>query len=240
VLASEQIYRELVALRAAGKPVVVSMGGYAASGGYYISAPADEIWASPATITGSIGIFAIIPTIDKTLGKVGVSIDGVGTTALSGQARIDRPLSEGARAVLQAVTTHGYDEFVARVASGRKKTTAEVDSIAQGRVWAGTDARRIGLVDQLGSFNDAVKAAARRAKLTDYSTKFIEPKLNWAQTLAMALRSELLKALVHADSDQAALARLAQRLDPVTHQAALLSRFSVPNRLYAYCFCEVR
>jgi protease-4 len=240
VLASEQIYRELVALRAAGKPVVVSMGGYAASGGYYISAPADEIWASPATITGSIGIFAIIPTIDKTLGKVGVSVDGVGTTALSGQERIDRPLSEGARAVLQAVTTHGYDEFVARVASGRKKTTAQVDSIAQGRVWAGTDARRVGLVDQLGSFNDAVKAAARRAKLTDYSTKFIEPKLNWAQTLAMNLRSELLKAFLHADSDQAALARLAQRLDPVTHEAALLSRFSVPNRLYAYCFCEVR
>ena len=101
VLASEQIYRELLALRAAGKPLVVSMGGYAASGGYYISVPADEIWASPATITGSIGIFAIIPTFDKTLGKLGVSVDGVGTTALSGQARIDRPLSEGARAVLQ-------------------------------------------------------------------------------------------------------------------------------------------
>ena len=98
VLASEEIYRELVALRAAGKPLVVSMGGYAASGGYYISAPADEIWANPATITGSIGIFAIIPTVDKTLGKIGVGVDGVGTTALSGQLRIDRPLSEGARA----------------------------------------------------------------------------------------------------------------------------------------------
>ena len=119
VLASEEIYRELVALKASGKPLVVSMGGYAAFGRlYYISAPADEIWANPATITGSIGIFAIIPTVDKTLGKVGVSVDGVGTTALSGQARIDRPLSEGARAVLQAVTTHGYDEFVARVATG--------------------------------------------------------------------------------------------------------------------------
>ena len=169
-----------------------------------------------------------------------MSVDGVGTTALSGQARIDRPLSEGARAVLQAVTTHGYDEFVARVASGRKKTAEQVDSIAQGRVWAGTDARRVGLVDQLGSFSDAVKAAARRAKLTDYSTKFIEPKLNWAETLAMNLRSEFMRAFLRADPDQAALARLAQRLDPVTHEAALLSRFSVPNRLYAYCFCEVR
>jgi protease-4 len=97
---------------------VVSMSGYAASGGYYISAPADEIWASPATITGSIGIFAIIPTVDKTLAKVGISVDGVGTTALSGQARIDRPLEDGTRALIQAVTTHGYDEFVSRVAAG--------------------------------------------------------------------------------------------------------------------------
>ena len=240
VLASEEIYRELVALKAAGKPLIVSMGGYAASGGYYISAPADEIWANPATITGSIGIFAIIPTVDKTLGKVGVSVDGVGTTALSGQARIDRPLSEGARAVLQAVTTHGYDEFVARVASGRNKSPTEIDAIAQGRVWAGVDAKRIGLVDELGSFNDAVKAAARRAKLTDYSTKFIEPKLSWAQTLAMNLKSELLRGFVHLNPDQTALAQLAQRLDPVTQQAATLARFSEPNRLYAYCFCEVR
>ena len=240
VLASEQIYRELVALRAAGKPVVVSMSGYAASGGYYIAAPADEIWASPATITGSIGIFAIIPTVDKTLAKVGVSIDGVGTTALSGQARIDRPLSEGARAVLQAVTTHGYDEFVARVVAGRKKTREEVDAIAQGRVWAGADAKRIGLVDQLGSFNDAVKAAARRAKLTDYTTKFIEPKLTWAQSLALNLKTRALRTFVHLSPDETALMHLAQRLDPVTRQVEVLSHFSQPNHLYAYCFCEVR
>jgi protease-4 len=238
VLASEEIYRELVALRAAGKPLVVSMGGYAASGGYYISAPADEIWASPATITGSIGIFAIIPTVDKTLGKIGVGVDGVGTTALSGQVRIDRPLSEGVRGVLQAVTTHGYDEFVARVAAGRKKTPAEVDAIAQGRVWAGVDAKRNGLVDQLGSFNEAVQAAARRAKLTGYSTKFIEPKLTWAETLVMNLRSRLIRSFVQASPDQAALAHLAQRLDPVTLQhpepavRLLLLRSALGTRTY--------
>src|SRR5580692_6185154 len=147
VLASEQIYRELLALRAAGKPVVVSMSGYAASGGYYISAPADEIWASPATITGSIGIFAIIPTFDKTLGKVGVSVDGVGTTALSGQLRIDRPLGDAARTLLQAGVSRGYEEFLSRVAAGRGKTRDQVNEIAQGRVWAGADAQRLGLVD---------------------------------------------------------------------------------------------
>jgi protease-4 len=241
VLASEEIYRELVALKAAGKPLVVSMSGYAASGGYYISAPADEIWANPATITGSIGIFAIIPTVDKTLGKIGVSVDGVGTTALSGQVRLDRPLSEGAKGVIQAITTHGYDEFLERVSSGRGKSTEQVNEIAQGRVWAGTDAKRVGLVDQLGLFNDAVKSAARRAKLTDYTTKFIEPKLTWAQSLALNVKTRILGMVgLQPSPDQVALARLAQKLDPVTHQAAILSRFSEPNRLYAYCFCEVR
>jgi len=240
VLASEQIYRELVALRGAGKPVVVSMSGYAASGGYYISAPADEIWASPATITGSIGIFAIIPTVDRTLGKVGVSVDGVGTTPLSGQLRIDRPLGEEARALLQSTVSRGYSEFLERVADGRKKSRDEVDQIAQGRVWAGTDAHRLGLVDQIGSFNDATKAAARRAKVTDYALEFIEPELTWAQALAMQLRSSLAALVLHASPGEAALAQLAQRLDPVTREAQRLARFSVPNHLYAYCFCEVR
>jgi protease-4 len=240
VLASEEIYRELLALRATGKPVVVSMSGYAASGGYYISAPADEIWSSPATLTGSIGIFAIIPTVDKTLGKVGISVDGVGTTPLSGQLRIDRPLGDEARALLQSQIDRGYEEFLARVAAGRKKTAEQIDTIAQGRVWAGIDAHRLGLVDHLGSFNDALKAAARRAKLTDYATEFIEPELSWPQALALQLRSRIARMFFHASPAEAALSELAQRFDPVTREVAKLSRFSVPDRLYAYCFCEVR
>lgn len=239
VMASEEIYRELLALRAAGKPLVVSMSGYAASGGYYISAPADEIWASPATLTGSIGIFAIIPTVDKTLGKIGVNVDGVGTTPLSGQLRLDRPLGEEARTLLQSQINRGYDEFVARVAVGRNKTPEQIDTIAQGHVWAGTDAHRLGLVDHLGSFNDAVKAAARRAKLTDYAPEFIEPELTWAQQLALQLRSRLAQLLLRASPSERALSELAQRFDPVTREVTRLNRFSVPNRLYAYCFCEV-
>jgi protease IV len=242
VLASEQIYRELVALRNAGKPIVVSMSGYAASGGYYISAPADEIWASPATITGSIGIFAIIPTIERTLGKVGVGVDGVGTTPLSGQLRLDRPLGDEARTLLQSTVSRGYDEFLERVATGRKKSRDQVDAIAQGRVWAGTDARRIGLVDhaEVGSFNEAARAAARRAKVSDYALEFIEPELTWAQALAMQLRSGLASLFLRATPTETALAQLAQRLDPVTLEAQRLARFTVPNHLYAYCFCEVR
>jgi protease-4 len=243
VLASEEIYRELTALRAAGKPLVVSMSGYAASGGYYISAPADEIWASPATITGSIGIFAIIPTFDKTLGKVGVSVDGVGTTPLSGQLRIDRPLGDAARTLLQAGVSRGYEEFLARVADGRKKTRDQVNEIAQGRVWAGTDAQRLGLVDHLGSFDDAVRAAAQRAKLTSYATEILEPELTWAEQLALQLKSRAVIEMLHlsaGDRSLAQLAALAQHLDPLAREVAQLSRFSVPNRLYAYCFCEVQ
>jgi len=237
VLASEEIYRELNALRAAGKPVVVSMSGYAASGGYYISAPADEIWASPATITGSIGIFAIIPTIDRTLGKLGVGVDGVGTTALSGQARLDRPLGEAAKALLQSQINRGYEEFLERVASGRKKTREQVDAIAQGRVWAGNDARRLGLVDQLGSFNDALKAAARRAKLTEFTPKFLEPKLNWLQQLALNFKTSLVR-LAFSGGGQGGLGHLAARLSPLEREVERLARFTERNRLYAYCFCE--
>jgi protease-4 len=239
VNASEEIYRELVAMRSAGKPVIVSMSTLAASGGYYISAPADEIWASPATLTGSIGIFAIIPTIDKTLGKIGVTVDGVGTTPLAGQLRIDRPMTDDSRALLQSQIGRGYDEFLQRVSSGRKKTREEIDSIAQGRVWAGTDAKRLGLVDQLGSFDDAVRSAARHAKLTDYELEFVEPELTWAQELVLQLKSKAVKAVFSAgmDSKTTALVRVAQKFDPLTREIERLSRFTERNKVYAYCFC---
>jgi protease-4 len=136
--------------------------------------------------------------------------------------------------------SRGYDEFLERVATGRRKSRDQVDAIAQGRVWAGTDARRLGLVDQLGSFNDATRAAARRAKVTDYALEFIEPELTWAQALAMQLKSSLAVLFLRASPTETALAQLAQRLDPVTLEAQRLAHFTVPNRLYAYCFCEVR
>jgi len=239
VMASEEIYRELLALRAAGKPVIVSMSTLAASGGYYISAPADEIWSSPATLTGSIGIFAIIPTIDKTLGKVGVTVDGVGTTPLAGQLRIDRPLGDEARVLLQSQIGRGYEEFLSRVSTGRKKTREQIDAIAQGRVWAGVDAKRLGLVDQLGSFDEAVRSAARRAKLTDYELEFVEPELSLAQELVLQLKSNAIKAVMAAAMDDKAstLMRVAHKLDPLTREIERLSRFTEPNKVYAYCFC---
>jgi protease-4 len=240
VTASENIHREIAALKAAGKPFVVSMGDLAASGGYYIASSADEIWASPATITGSIGIFAVIPTFNRTLEKVGVKVDGVGTTPLAGSLRVDRPLSEPVKKFLQTTIERGYETFLARVSSGRKKSRDEVDAVAQGRVWSGEDAVGHGLVDHLGSFDDAVKAAAKRAKLTKYEVDFMEPEMSWAQQLALEVKVSLVTTFFQLDGRTKRLMNVAEQLDPLARELERLSRFSVPNRLYAYCFCSVR
>ncbi|HEV2442089.1 MAG TPA: signal peptide peptidase SppA [Steroidobacteraceae bacterium] len=242
VAASEEIYQELQALRAAGKPLVVSMGDLAASGGYYISAPANQIWASPATLTGSIGIFAIIPTISQTLSKVGVGVDGVGTTALAGALSIERPLSPEISGLLQSQVDRGYQQFLDRVASGRRETPQQIDAIGQGRVWAGADARRIGLVDRLGTLEDAVKAAAQFAKLTRYQVEFVQPHLSWTEQLFQQTQARAAGAAVslfHADAQSLGLAEVANRLDPVARDLGQLARFSVPGHLYSYCFCGV-
>jgi protease IV len=247
VTASEQIYREVQALRKSGKPVVVSMANYAASGGYYISAPADEIWASPATITGSIGIFAEVPNINRTLTKFGVGVDGLSTTPLDGMLqRLDVPMSEAARTLVQSNVEYGYGQFLERVADGRHKTTAQVDEIGQGRVWSGADAQAHGLVDQLGTFDEAVKAAARRAHLTEYKLQFMEPERSWAQSLAMEVKVRAVRVLAStglADvtglTPFAGLTRLAGSA-PVAREMARLSRLDRPDRLYAYCFCTAQ
>jgi len=242
VLASEQIYQELLAFRATGRPVVVSMGDLAASGGYYIAAPADEIWANPATITGSIGIFAAFPTVNRALDKVGISVDGVGTTPLSGEFRVDRPVGPAAAKLLQATINRGYEEFLARVGAGRKKAREEVDAIAQGRVWSGVDAQRLGLVDRLGTFQDAVQAAAKRAGLAEgkYAIDYLEPDLSWAQELALNVKTGAARALAGSwrASPDAPLLEAARRLDPVQRELLRWSRLSSPGRLYAYCFCS--
>lgn len=245
VLASEQIYREVRALRAAGKPVVASMGDVAASGGYYIAAPADEILASANTITGSIGVFATVPTFDRTLAKLGVQVDGVGTTALSGVMRLDRPLQPQTEAMLQATIDHTYGQFLQRVADGRHKTSAAVDAIAQGRVWVGTDARRLGLVDGIGNYQDALRAAARRARLgSDYEVRLIEADLTLTQQLLLNMRSFLVKAL-RAVGLHSALnpllpgMQLAAPLKPLQRELQRWQHFAAAPHSYAYCFCAV-
>jgi len=241
VFASEQIYREVRAAQVDGKPVVVSMGDLAASGGYYIASSADEIWAHPATITGSIGIFGAIPTFQNTLKKIGVNVDGVGTTKLSGQLRIDRPLGEDAKVLLQSFIERGYEEFLEHVAEGRKKTRDEVHAIAQGRVWIGTDAKKNGLVDQLGLFDQAVKSAAKRANLTgDYDVERIEPELSWAESLALQIKVWFAKNFVGEIVARTPLLQVSRQFEPLQRELARWSRMNARDNRYAYCFCDVR
>ncbi|MGY6553751.1 MAG: signal peptide peptidase SppA [Wenzhouxiangella sp.] len=176
--ASEVIRRELMALREAGKPVVVSFGNVAASGGYWIAMGADEIWAYPSTITGSIGIFGFFPTFQDTLAKIGINTDGVGTTPLSGALRADMAMEDSTRQLLQTFIEHGYREFIGLVAEHRGMSLAEVEAVAQGRVWTGAQAQQRGLVDQLGTLEDAIGSAARMAGLgEDFRFSYVEPEL---------------------------------------------------------------
>jgi len=240
VLASEQIYREVQALKKDGKPVVVSMSDVAASGGYYIAAAADQIIASPNTITGSIGVFAGLPTFSRSLEKLGINVDGVGTTPLSGATQLDRPMSADAGRLLQVAVDHAYEEFLARVAKGRGKTREAIDAIAQGRVWSGMDARQQGLVDRLGGYDDAVIEAAARAGLKGgYGVRRIEPELSWAQQLLFQMRSTGEQLLEHIGLARSGAALLVQRLKPLDLELARWARLSAPNSIYAYCFCSI-
>jgi protease-4 len=172
---SELIRRELELTRAAGKPVVVSMGNVAASGGYWISMAADEVIADPSTVTGSIGVFAILPTADKVVDKLGIHTAGVTTTWLADAYNPLRPLDPRFAQVVQSSINHVYSEFTTKAAQARKTTPQKIDEVGQGRVWTGAQAKERGLVDTLGSYTDALKSAARRAKLgSDYRVAYIE------------------------------------------------------------------
>lgn len=176
--ASEVIRRELMALKEAGKPVVVSMGDVAASGGYWIAMGADEVWASSTTITGSIGVIGFIPTFEETLAKVGIHTDGVGTAPLAGAMRLDRSLGEEARGLVNSMIGSTYDEFVGLVAEHRDMDVADVREVAEGRVWTGAQARERGLVDHLGSLSEAVASAARIAGLgEEFRVDYVEAEL---------------------------------------------------------------
>jgi len=238
MLASEQILREVQALRKAGKPVVASMSTYAASGGYYISAAANQIFASPTTLTGSIGVFAVVPTFERTLEKLGVKVDGIGTNPLAGGMRLDRSLSADTKQLLQSSVDHAYAEFLQRVSEGRKKTPEDIDKIAQGRVWAGADAERIGLVDHLGGLADAVSAAAKLADLNgDYGVDYVQTELSLREQLLLQLRSQGL-SLARAAGLAPMPSEIERVLDPVLAQARAIARLNDPRGLYAYCWCR--
>lgn len=191
-LASEVIWRELQMARTDDKkPVIVSFGDVAASGGYYIACSADSIFSHPNTITGSIGVFGIIPNMQNFFkDKLGVTFDGVTTGPYSDAVSVYKPLDEKAKKIIQLSIDRIYSQFKKRVAVGRKKDTAFIDSIAQGRVWSGSDALQIGLVDKLGSLNDAIACAARMANITEYGIREFPETEGWLQTILKKKRTE--------------------------------------------------
>ena len=184
VFASEQIRQELLEAKEKGLTVIASMGNVAASGGYWISANADEIWASHNTITGSIGIFGLLPTFDRALNEIGINSDGVKTSKIDLSGDFTQPLSEGLSNIIQSEIEHGYKRFIGLVSEARDIPIDQVDQIAQGRVWAGSSAKELGLVDEIGNLKMAIKRAAELAEITEYSTYYPIQIVDWRAQLA--------------------------------------------------------
>ncbi|KRG40910.1 signal peptide peptidase SppA [Stenotrophomonas pictorum JCM 9942] len=244
VFASEQIRREVDALKAAGKPVVVSMGDLAASGGYWISMNADRIYADESTITGSIGIFGMIPNLTRSLDKIGVHTDGVGTTRFAGAFDITRPMDPAVGQVIQSVINKGYADFTGKVAQARNKSVEAVDEVAQGRVWSGAQAKERGLVDAFGGLKAAVADAATRAKLGEsgkYRVRYIEKAATPFAQFMTGFAGSRAGAWMLADSGIARM-MLAKQMPELDTQLrfvedAVKDRNGAPVKSLAYCFC---
>ncbi|MDN5861965.1 MAG: signal peptide peptidase SppA [Salinisphaera sp.] len=230
VFAAERIRRQVALTRAAGKPVVVSMAGMAASGGYWIGMNANQIWAQPSTITGSIGVFGVFPTIGKSLDKIGINTDGLGTTPLSGALRLDMPMSPQVEQMLQSGVEFIYQRFIAKVAEARGMDVAAVNEIAQGRVWSGVDAEHLGLVDKLGGLKPALASAAALAGLQpgDYRVENIQPPTDWRAVVLQMLS-------VHAELP--VVSRLLSAAGPMA--VWLRHGLHDPRSAYAFCFCRL-
>jgi len=232
--ASDTIRREIEQVKLAGKPLVVSMGSVAASGGYWIASAAEEIWASPTTVTGSIGIFSAFPTFERSLEKVGVFNDGIGTTPLADAFNPSRPMNSAMAEALTQLMNQSYRTFLSRVAEGRKMTPDAVERIAEGRVWAGQTARDLGLVDRLGSLEEAIASAAQRAGLEKYSVDYLQQPLTRRERLLKQF-NEFFSGLI-----RAAIAKVAPAPPAVLKLVSETYRdeninFNDPKGIYAYC-----
>ncbi|MEE4264688.1 MAG: signal peptide peptidase SppA [Desulfobacteraceae bacterium] len=238
-LASEIIRNEIELTRKAGKPVIASMSSMAASGGYWISSAADEIWASPTTITGSIGIYGAFVTLEKSLDSLGIHSDGVGTTQLAGAFDPARPLNSVVADSMQLIIENNYRRFIQLVAEGRNMEPKDVEKIAQGRVWAGKTARELGLVDKFGNLQDAVQSAAELAAIEKYDVIYVEQDLTAQEKLIRQLNRFLSQAF------GSALGKVAH---PVVQLYGNFGRdlkqileLNDPRGIYAYCMmCEIQ
>jgi protease IV len=234
--ASEIIRAEIVALREKKIPIYISMGTVAASGGYWIATAGDKIWAQPTTITGSIGVFGAFPTLEKTLQKIGINTDGVGTTELAGSMRLDRPLSEKANKVIQLGVDNVYQRFISLVATARKQDIESINNIAQGHVWTGTTAKEIGLVDELGTLHDVIAAIAKDTNLTTYAVEFVKRPLS--------PKEEFLRSLTEGQAgiftptsllNKFASLTLINTISPALKPLGDLQKLNDPQGMYVQC-----
>jgi protease-4 len=237
VFASEAIRQELLALKKSGKPYVVSMGSVAASGGYWIAAQADEIWAAPTTITGSIGIFGAIPTFEGSLEGLGIHSDGIGTTPLAAGLDLTQPMPPMLAKTIQLSVERGYRQFLSIVAEGRKLDPAIMDSIAEGRVFDGKKAQQLGLIDKLGTLQDAVAAAAKRANISSYTTEYLRKPLSIKTRFVQQFSSNIAGMISSSFSPwKEPLTRLYHLLAPVRQTL----QFNDPQGVYAQCLIDYR
>jgi protease-4 len=229
MFASEVIRQQVLFAQSREIPVVVSMGSVAASGGYYIAAPADEIWATPTTITGSIGVFAAFPTFEDLLERVGIYTDGVGTTEMAGSLRADRPLNPDLVEALNSGIEFAYRTFLDVVAEGRDMPVEAVEPLAEGRVWSAADALETGLVDRVGSLEEAIASAAALAGVDDYEVDYVE--------LPLSPRDLIMKQLANRVGQLGftAPAALARLVSPVRAAVEELSVLQDPRHLYLRC-----
>ncbi len=233
VNASEVIRAELAAARAAGKPVVVSMGGMAASGGYWISTPANYIVASPSTLTGSIGIFGVINTVENSLSSIGVHSDGVSTSPLA-DISMTKALSPEVQQMMQLSIEYGYKRFITLVADVRKRTPEQIDKIAQGHVWTGEDAKANGLVDSLGDFDDAVAKAAELAKLKQWHLDYYQDEPT-VLDMVMDSMTGSVRAMLPETIQAMLPAPLVSAANTVKAEGDKLAAFNDPQNRYAFC-----
>ncbi|EBP9816158.1 signal peptide peptidase SppA [Salmonella enterica subsp. enterica serovar Javiana] len=233
VNASEVIRAELAAAKAAGKPVVVSMGGMAASGGYWISTPANYIVASPSTLTGSIGIFGVINTVENSLSSIGVHSDGVSTSPLA-DISMTKALSPEVQQMMQLSIEYGYKRFITLVADARKRTPEQIDKIAQGHVWTGEDAKANGLVDSLGDFDDAVAKAAELAKLKQWHLDYYQDEPT-VLDMVMDSMTGSVRAMLPEAIQAMFPAPLVSAANTVKAEGDKLAAFNDPQNRYAFC-----
>jgi protease-4 len=233
--ASDVIRDSIASLRKKNIPVVISMGSYAASGGYWIATESDKILALSTTITGSIGVFGVIPTFEDSLSAMGIYSDGVGTTNIAGMMQLSRAMTPEAEMIMQSGVEHVYGRFLTLVADARESTPSAIHKIAQGRVWTGKKALELGLIDELGDLNDAIAIAATLAGVGDYKVNYRRKPLSFMEQVMMEISGNV-NAAVSAMGLQSWLPRsLQHQLASVLKPLQFIDNLSDPNHVYLYC-----